>query len=306
VPALRALRDAAPEGHVVLACPAPLAPLVRLADVADEVVDTAGPVPPRWSGPPPDLAVDLHGRGPQSHRALLSLAPGRLVGFDCPRVGHRGPRWQPEEHERARWCRLLTEALGLRADPDDVRIRTPRRRSPSPGAVVVHPGAASFSRRWFPDRFAAVARDLGDDGHPVVVTGGPDEVPTAREVAEDAGLGPGAVLAGQTTDLEELAALVAGARLVVCGDTGVAHLASAYGVPSVVLFGPVPPSQWGPPVAGPHTVLWHESPPGDPHGDTVDPALAEITVDEVLAAARTRLALPPGKGQPQAATSGTV
>src|SRR3712207_6850754 len=47
--------------------------------------------------------------------------------------------------------------------------------------------------------------------------------------------------------LAEFAAVVAEAALVVTADTGAGHLASAYGRPSVVLFGPVPPWQWGPP-----------------------------------------------------------
>ena len=47
--------------------------------------------------------------------------------------------------------------------------------------------------------------------------------------------------------LTDLAALVAHARLVLAPDTGVAHLATAYGTPSVVLFGPVPARHWGPP-----------------------------------------------------------
>jgi hypothetical protein len=56
----------------------------------------------------------------------------------------------------------------------------------------------------------------------------------------------------------------------------------------VLLFGPTPPAAWGPAVDGHlHEVLWHGAgrPPGDPHGAEPDPALREITVDEVLAAA---------------------
>ena len=53
-------------------------------------------------------------------------------------------------------------------------------------------------------------------------------------------------MAGRT-DVVQLAALIARAGRVLCGDTGVAHLAPAFGIPSVVLFGPVPPSEWGPP-----------------------------------------------------------
>ena len=289
VPALRALRRAVPAAELVLAAPAGLAPLVDLAGVADRVLDTAGPVTPPWRGERPDLAVDLHGRGPRSHRALLALEPARLLAFDCPEAGHHGPLWVADEHERDRWCRLVAEGLGVTADPDDVLLRSPERPSPAPDAVVLHPGAGARARRWPVERFAAVARHLRDEGHRVVVTGSADERATACDVARLAGLGADAVLAGRT-DLGQLAALVSGARLVVCGDTGTAHLASAYAVPSVVLFGPVPPSEWGPPTTGPHTVLWSGLRRGDPHGDSLDPGLEAISVDEVLAAVRARLA----------------
>ena len=91
------------------------------------------------------------------------------------------------------------------------------------------------------------------------------------------------MLAG-TTDLLGFVALIADAALVVTADTGAGHLASAFGTPSVVLFGPVPPSRWGPP-PGPHVALEHaEVRLGDAFAPAPDPALAAITVDEVLAA----------------------
>src|SRR4051794_29320588 len=155
--------------------------------------------------------------------------------------------------------------------------------------AVVHPGAAFPGRRWPPERFAAVARFLVRAGHDVRITGGPAEEPLARAVAEGAGLGEEAVLAGRTSTLE-LAAVVAAARVVVSGDTGVAHLATAYRRPSVVLFGPVAPRLWGPPPRPQHVVLWHGDGAGDPWGTTLDPALATITVDEVVEALESVLA----------------
>ena len=71
---------------------------------------------------------------------------------------------------------------------------------------------------------------------------------------------------------------------MICGDTGVAHVATALGRPSVVLFGPVSPAQWGPPPERPqHIALWAGR-TGDPHGRTVDPGLLEIGVDDVIEA----------------------
>ena len=89
----------------------------------------------------------------------------------------------------------------------------------------------------------------------MVVTGTTAERPLAAACGRAAGLPPSRLLAG-TLDLSGLAALVAGARLVICGDTGVAHLASAYATPSVLLFGPTLAGRWGPPAEGPHRVLW--------------------------------------------------
>lgn len=209
-----------------------------------------------------------------------------MVAFESP----DGAAWDPDEHERVRWCRLVTTAFpGTVADPDDVLIARPPTLPLVDGAAIVHCGAASGSRRWPEERFAAVAAHLASLGLPVLLTGSGGEVAAAQRVRRRAGLPAGSVVAG-STDLEQLAALVAHARLVVSGDTGIAHLASAYGTPSVLLFGPTPPSRWGPP-PGPHTVLWHGTGPGDPHATVVDPALLRITVAEVVAAVDQRLRL---------------
>jgi ADP-heptose:LPS heptosyltransferase len=91
------------------------------------------------------------------------------------------------------------------------------------------------------------------------------------------------VVAGRT-DLADLARVVGSARRLVCGDTGVAHLAVALGTPSVALFGPTDPAHWGPPTdRGLHAVLWAGR-TGDPHAARPHPGLLEIEVDQVLAA----------------------
>jgi ADP-heptose:LPS heptosyltransferase len=278
VPALRGIRRAFPCHRIVLATAGPLAALALLSGAVDEVRPASGLEPLSWDGPPPDIAVNLHGSGPQSHRLLDALHPVRRIGFAAR--GWSGPAWDDGEHEAIRWCRLLAEA-GIPADPSDLLL------PPAVGerhAVVIHPGAAYGCRRWPPSRYAEVARALARSGADVVVTGADTEIGLARSVAAAAGLPDGAVLAGRT-DVLELAAVVASARLVICGDTGVAHLATAFATPSVVLFGPVSPRLWGPLTGGPHHVLWH---PGRVRGDRwaadPDPALLAITANEVLAA----------------------
>ncbi|WP_040924293.1 glycosyltransferase family 9 protein, partial [Saccharomonospora iraqiensis] len=118
-----------------------------------------------------------------------------------------------------------------------------------------------------------------------VVTAGPGERDLAAAVAAGAGLGPDAVV---TTDLAGTAALVADAALVICGDTGIGHLATAFGTPSVLLFGPTPPDRWGPPPRARHRVLWAGT-TGDPHADTPDPGLVRLSVPRVVRTARTLL-----------------
>ncbi|MEV5353605.1 glycosyltransferase family 9 protein [Streptomyces sp. NPDC052693] len=285
VPALRGLRRAYPRHDIVLAAPADLAPVAEATGAVDRLLPAAAPgrAVPRsldWSGPPPDIAVDLHGNGPPSHRLLMALRPTRLLAFAHPGTPEvDGPPWYPEEHERDRWCRLL-RAYGIDADPGDVHLPRPGTASPAPGAVVLHPGAGSPARRWPVERYAAVATELRARGFRVVVTGGADEDGLVARLAEEAGL-PGTDVFGGGLPYDRLAALVAGARVVISGDTGIAHLAVAHATRSVTLFGPVAPSRWGPPPDPRHRALWY-GPEGDPHGSRTDPALLRITPGDVL------------------------
>ncbi|MGW7262203.1 glycosyltransferase family 9 protein [Streptomyces sp. NPDC054842] len=288
VPALRALRRGFPDHELVLATPAELAPVVAATGAVDRLLPASAPgraVPHHldWTGPPPDVAVDLHGNGPPSHRLLQSLRPLRLLAFAHPGTPEiDGPPWYAEEHERDRWCRLL-QAYGLPADATDLRLARPPGPSPAPGAIVLHPGAGAPSRCWPVDRYAAVATALRERGHRVVVTGGADEGDLVARLAKQARL-PDTDLFGGGLPFGRLSALVADARAVVSGDTGIAHLAVAHAAPSVTLFGPVPPSRWGPPAHRRHQVLWHPGPDGDPHGDDTDPALLRIRPEDVLEA----------------------
>jgi ADP-heptose:LPS heptosyltransferase len=292
VPALRGLRAAHPGESLALAAPRWLAPLADLIGGIDRLVPVDGLADETAfaaRGVRPDLAVNLHGRGPRSHRLLRRARPRRTLAYACPAAGHpAGPLWRDDEHEVERWCRLLSWH-GIRADPGDLGLRrppgTPARGLDPAGVTIVHPGAKAPQRRWPVDRFAAVARTLAGAGHRVVVTGSAGERDLAVAVAERAGLPRAAALAGHT-DTGGLAGLVAGARLLVSGDTGIAHLATAYATPSVVLFGSMSPARWGPPPQRRwHRALWHPGLAGLPGGPGAHPALRAISVPEVLAAA---------------------
>jgi len=304
VPALRALRRLHPDRELLLAAHgAPPALLARLG-VVDRVVHApdpaAGAGDPPGAGLGPHLAVNLHGRGPQSTRLLLAGKPAAYLGYADPDGGAPdGPAWSDTEHEVRRWLRLARHAGGDGREDD---LRLPAADLPAAPVdrrdgryAVLHPGAASPSRCWPAERWAVVAAALARSGLRVLVTGGPAERDLAAAVAAQAvdGAAPGAagvVPVAGALDLPQLSALLAGADLLLCGDTGVAHLGTAFGTPSVLLFGPVPPSQWEPLAdRDRHTVLWHGVGRGDPHGDELDPALSKIDPGEVLAAAEALL-----------------
>jgi ADP-heptose:LPS heptosyltransferase len=311
LPALRALTRAFPEHYRVLTCPSWLKPLAQKTNVADELIDGAYfgkkigdsgeyRVPTdlqerielekaqlnglRGAPEEPDIAVNLRGQRAALHEVLLALKPHRFIGYYNPDVpATKGsPIWRPDEHEVERWCRLLQEN-GIPADPHDLHIepldlavaRTAR------GATIIHPGAGSLARHWPVKRWAAVARWEKQMGNRVILTGAVHEVEIASKVAALAELTPDAVFAGRT-DILELAALCAVAKRIICVDTGIAHLAVALRTPSVVLFGPMSPSRWGPP---PHLVqhraLWAGI-PGEPYASSPDDGLLRISVEDVL------------------------
>jgi ADP-heptose:LPS heptosyltransferase len=187
----------------------------------------------------------------------------------------------------------LAAAAGFPPPPgDDGALRVLRPAAgrppdvPAGDYVVVHPGASVPARAWAPDRNAALVDALVADGRSVVVTGGPGEEALTARVA-----GPPRAQVrdlGGRTPFAELAEVLAGARCVVVGNTGPAHLAAAVGTPVVSLFAPtVPPGRWRP-WRVPHELLFVDVPcagcrarvcPVEGH-----PCLGGVTVPDVVAA----------------------
>ena len=289
VPAVHALRRAFPEHRLTLAVPGWLEQVVALIEGVDALLPTPGldhPLPIERGRV--DIAVNLHGSGPESRGIVDALGARLAMVHRVPEIdGARGgdprmPQWRDDVSERGRWVRLVG-AYGVPGHPVEVRPGPPHEPAVVAGAAVVHVGAFYGSRRWPADRFAAVARHLVDAGHRVVFTGSGAERARALEVARFAGLGEDAVLAG-VLDLAGFAAVIEHAAVVVSADTGAAHLASAYARPSVVLFGPASPENWGPP-PGPHMVFTDASVRrGEAFADDPDPALLAVTVDDVIGA----------------------
>ena len=166
---------------------------------------------------------------------------------------------------------------------DDGRLRITGTRPGRGRHVVVHPGASVPARAWPAAHHAALVEALAARGEEVLVTGAPSERGLTARVA-----GAHATDLGGRTSFAGLADVLAGARAVVVGNTGPAHLAAAVGTPVVSLFAPtVPPVRWRP-FGVAHELLFRDVPcagcrarvcPVEGH-----PCLAGVGVDDVLAA----------------------
>lgn len=142
----------------------------------------------------------------------------------------------------------LASPLSLPPGPARLSFRPPR-ATPAVEAfaaglkrpfAVVNPGGRLDFRRVPPPVFAAAARALSEAGVQPVVTWGPGEEAMAGEVLRGA---PGAAKA-PPTNLDELAFLMKGSKLVVCNNTGPMHLSVAVGAPTLSLFLKMEVARW--------------------------------------------------------------
>jgi lipopolysaccharide heptosyltransferase II len=164
-----------------------------------------------------------------------------------------------------------------------------------PGAprLIIHPGSGTAIKQWAPERWAAVADRLAAArGAPVIFTGGDHELRLIETISGQMAA-PAINLAGET-NLSQLAALYEHAALVLGPDSGPLHLAAAVGAPTITLFGPADPAEFGPwgdpdkhailtsPIAcRPCRIL--EWPDDDPR---YHPCVRDISVEAVIAAAQ--------------------
>ncbi|GAA4284441.1 hypothetical protein GCM10022261_19720 [Brevibacterium daeguense] len=168
--------------------------------------------------------------------------------------------------------------------------RASRVLDPDEPYVVVHPGAAVPARMWPPERSAEAVELLSAHGHRVVVTGGPNETALTSYVAGASGID-----LGGATDLRGTAEVLSRAGVVICGNTGPAHLSAAVGTPVVSLFSPVVPAVRWAPYGVPVELLGDQDAPCR-NSRARDcpvpghPCLASVIAEDVLAAVERLLA----------------
>lgn len=107
--------------------------------------------------------------------------------------------------------------------------------------AILNPGGNNPAKRWPAERFSALADELErTHGLRVLINGSPNERALCEQIARDARTHPIALPALGPT-LGSLKAIIRGAQLMVTNDTGPRHIAAAFGVPLVTLFGPTDP-----------------------------------------------------------------
>jgi heptosyltransferase-1 len=112
--------------------------------------------------------------------------------------------------------------------------------------IAIHPSGGRASKQWHLDRFAAVARQLSAAyGASIVLTGSARDAPLVAAMRAQL-TGVDVIDSTGTADLVSLAALLQSVDLLISGDTGPMHLASAVDTPVVALFGPSNPARYGP------------------------------------------------------------
>jgi heptosyltransferase-3 len=184
-----------------------------------------------------DLAI-AYTRNQALTRNLATVVPS-VIGWDPtpPAGGFHAARCFAEPLSR---LGLPVDLVPPPASPTDAEQREAdviASRLP-PGFVAIHPGSGSPSKNWPVPSFAALARRLAGDRGWLLVEGPADEAAVATLRRE-------AVVAKQLPP-RVLGALLSRSGNFVGNDSGVSHLAAAFGAPVVALFGPTDPKVWRP------------------------------------------------------------
>lgn len=228
-----------------------------------------------------DLALQLHGSGEVTNAIVQSFGARCVAGFGIPlRPAGKDDYFYPYPDCGPEPLRLLELAERLGAPPMGVHLEFPitdadERELAASGIanglvagkyLCVHPGARWRDKCWPPHLFAQVADRLATEfGVQVVLTGSPNEAVLTAEVARH--MRTPALDAAVPLSIGAMAALMSRARLLLCNDTGVSHIAAGLRLRSVVIFSKADIRRWAPLDQQHHKCLW------DPAGERADEVL---------------------------------
>jgi heptosyltransferase-2 len=277
IPALRQLRRLFPDAHITLATRAWAKGLFADVDFIDELLVHEGTglrsvvkQVRQWRQRDFDLAVLFPNSLETALVASLARVPLR-VGYATE--GRQAllthplslPEWRHSKHEVFYYLKIVAELEWLNkreqtfldtqpdgslevgdarqsAAHDFLRSRGINHSDGSGILIAVCPGSInSRAKRWPADRYAALAdRFISDLGAEVLLVGSSAELEVSLEVTKQ--MRNRAVMLTGETSLADLVAILSLVDLLVTNDTGPAHIASALGRPTLVIFGPTNPS----------------------------------------------------------------
>jgi len=152
-------------------------------------------------------------------------------------------------HQVEKYTNFVSISLGLRLTPGPLKLYTQHIEKSEKPRLGINPGASYGSaKRWYPEEFAKVAQELSSQ-YDIVIFGGLDEQDMAGDIEKGLikyGVNNYQNLAGKTS-ISELISQIASLDLFVTGDSGPMHVAAAFCVPTVAIFGPTKDnetSQW--------------------------------------------------------------
>lgn len=153
-----------------------------------------------------------------------------------------------EIHQCIRYNDFVNYVLDLKNDTGEQKLYFEPKVYVKPTLGINAGATYGSAKRWYPDRFAKVASQLASR-YDIVIFGSPSEVEMAGDIEKHL-VAEGTTnyqnLAGKTS-IKELIEHIAGLSLFITNDSGPMHIASAYKVPTVAIFGPTKhkeTSQW--------------------------------------------------------------
>lgn len=173
--------------------------------------------------------------------------------------------------------------------------------SSSAPRAILNPGGNNAAKRWPVDRFAAIAKHLHEKHNlAILINGSPGEAGLVDDIASQAGV-PCVCLPRLGITIGALKALVRGSALMVTNDTGPRHIAAAFNVPLVSLFGPTDPRWTTIPAPGGEWILVAD--PTLPETEVADDhpercAIERITLESVVEASEKAISASMARKQP--------
>jgi heptosyltransferase-2 len=143
------------------------------------------------------------------------------------------------DHQVEKYNSLVNFITGMEKKSGDLKIYSEKEKYKRK-VLGINPGASYGSaKRWYPERFAEVASGLSDI-YDIIIFGGKEEIDIAKDIEtilKQKGVKNFINLCGKTS-IQELIKKIAGLSLFITNDSGPMHIAAAFKIPSVCIFGP--------------------------------------------------------------------